>query len=45
MCPVSVKPGFNIVAEGGTVLGKTVKDRERPNGNTTERSAKTLSDQ
>ena len=49
-----LKPGFHIVfvglcrllwvAEGLTVLGKTVKDRERPNGNTTERSAKTLSD-
>ena len=32
------------VAEGRTVLGKTVKDRERPNGNTIERSAKTVSD-
>ena len=32
------------VAEDRTVLGKTVKDRERPNGNTTERSAKTVSD-
>ena len=26
------------------MLGKTVKDRERPNGNTTERSAKTVSE-
>ena len=49
-----LKPGFHIVfmglcrslwvAEGRTVLGKTVKDRERPNRNTIERSAKTVSD-
>ena len=30
------------LAEGGTVLGKTVEDRERPNGNTTERSVKNV---
>ena len=32
------------VVEGRTVSGKTEKDRERPNGNTTERSVNTLSD-
>ena len=41
---VKVKPGFHIVFVGRTVLGKTVKDRERPNGNITERLAKTVSD-
>ena len=39
-----LKPGFNIVFVGLTVLRKTVKDRERPNGNTTEISAKTVHD-
>ena len=35
--------GSLMTPEGRTVLGKTEKDRERPNGNTTERSIKTLS--
>ena len=30
------------VAEDRSVLGQTTKDRERPSGNTTERSAKTI---
>ena len=38
------KPGFHMVFVGRTVLGKTVKDRKRPNGNKTERSAKTHKD-
>ena len=39
-----IKPDFYIVLVDRVGLIRVEKDRERPNGNTTERSAKPVSD-